>query len=100
MYPAIVDGTIATRRKLRLCESHFAGYLDHLRASAQNDQTDFESAKQPPCYLCSKPVADDPAQMFVTVYDLRAERQDWWAPLHHDCVEGAMEDWLIDASMA
>lgn len=100
IYPAIVEGQIAVRRKLRLCDRHFVALTDQLAVHCQNAQMDFDEVGNPPCGLCDEPVTQDTAQFFATVYAKGAEREDWWAPVHHDCVSALMDDWLLTADMA
>lgn len=96
IYPAVVCGPDATRRKLRLCEAHFDRYLTQLEDRAHNAQVDFIEAAESTCLVCALPVTDSEFQFFATVYARRAERADYWAPLHELCAPAAMEDWLLD----
>ena len=99
MYPAVVEGQNAVRRKLRLCQAHFDGFLDQLSENAHNAQMAFDDPATSSCYLCGGEVTGSEAQLFVTVYDLRAEREDWWAALHRQCVSGTLEDWHLGSSI-
>lgn len=96
IYPAVVCGPDATRRKLRLCEEHFDRYLAQLDERAHNAQMDSTEVVESTCLVCAKPVAESEYQFFATVYAHKADRVDYWAPLHELCASAAMEDWLLD----
>lgn len=96
MYPAVVDGGQAFRRKLRLCPGHFDTYAEMLARRCQNAQIDFMAALEVTCFLCQKPVTESAAQLFVTVYRVKSEREDFWAPLHEQCIEATLDDWFIE----
>lgn len=75
-YPAIVDGTSAQRRKMRLCKPHF----DDLVALCETFMFDSDHPDIPNC--CSR--CNDPAPhhaMYITLYDHSTERRDLYAPL-------------------
>lgn len=99
IYPAIVNQSDTWRRKLRLCPQHFRGFLDQLEAHAQNAQLSFEDALSVRCVSCSNPVTDSPFQFFATVYATKADRADWWGPVHEGCAASLADDWLLDATI-
>jgi len=100
MYPAIVQGGDSWRRKLRLCEPHFDALLEQLQERAHDAQMDSTDVKLPVCYGCNDDVVMSTAQMFVTVYNLKEDRVDFWAPLHELCAATQRELWLLDATIA
>lgn len=100
LYPAVSIGSESHRRKLRLCTEHFDAFLEQLAMHAQDAQLTLGSLSVMKCYLCDKPVVDNARALYVTAYGKESERQDWWAPLHDDCSQGTMEDWLIQPQAA
>lgn len=97
MYPAIVNGTDGTRRKLRLCPEHFEDLLEKLQNHATNAQEDMFEHVANRCFICGLETTDAPSALFVTVYAQGMEREDFWAPLHKDCAPAAREDWRLPA---
>jgi hypothetical protein len=100
LYPAVAIGSQSRRRKLRLCSQHFDAFLEQLQLHAVDVGTDSGQLLGVACYLCGKAVVDNAQALYVTAYGDQSERQDWWAPVHEDCVEATMEDWLIQAETA
>jgi len=99
MYPAVSSGALSHRRKLRLCKEHFDGFSDQLAVHAIDAGSDVNPNLEPTCYLCDQTCRGSSSAVYVTVYDDGAERQDWWAPLHDNCVAGTLADWQIDTDM-
>lgn len=95
IYPAVVNKADASRRRLRLCPSHFEALLDHLEVTCNHAQADWNSTGLTRCALCAEDVEDSDYQFFATVYAKGAERADYWAPIHQGCVAGQLEDWLL-----
>jgi len=100
MYPAIMSGALASRRKLRLCEYHFDAFVEQLNIHASEASAVPDDKLTPLCYLCAQTVGGTSSALYVTCYDQGAERQDWYAPLHDNCVTGAAADWLIEPETA
>lgn len=98
MYPAVVDGDLCRRRKLRLCPIHFAELLDRLHQGYSNGQIEFLDVQAVTCPLCSNPVRDETGQFFATVYAKGSERADFWAPVHTACIEALADDWYLPSS--
>lgn len=98
IYPAVVNGAVSYRRKLRLCEAHFSRFADELRLSAQNAQISFQEADKLTCIHCHKPAEDSPWQFYATVYPPRLEREDFWSVIHEHCAPLVAEHWLLDVS--
>ncbi len=96
MYPALVNGGEAWRRKLRLCPDHFVELqdraLDHLRSA----QAAFDDPMLLGCAGCRRLVEDSAWQFFVTVYATGADRADYWAPVHEKCAPSVAEDWHLE----
>jgi hypothetical protein len=99
MYPAVVRGGDSVRRKLRLCPGHFDTYTEMLGEYAQPAQDSFVESRVITCFVCHAPVDYAEVQLFVTVYPLKAERQDYWAPIHGDCGPQALREWQLTATM-
>jgi len=100
MYPTIMSGALASRRKLRLCKDHFQGYLDQLNIHAVETGAPSGDLVAPLCYLCSQTCDHSSSALYVTAYDQGQDRADWYAPLHDNCVTGAAADWLIEPETA
>jgi hypothetical protein len=72
-YPALVDGSVQSRRRLRLCE----GCFNELRSfAALHMRPAEEEGEAPPCAICNDAVTD--AALFLTLYDKGTEREDWY----------------------
>jgi hypothetical protein len=99
MYPAVADGVVTTRLKLRLCGPHFRGRMLELRSRAQNAQLELEEEAENKCFFCGEPVEDGHAQLYVTVYDSGEDREDFWAPLHDSHVALTCEMWHLPAGV-
>jgi hypothetical protein len=97
VYPAIVQGSDAVRRRLRLCPHHFRDAIARLEERAQSAQIDFFDARPLQCLVCQTEVSDSPWQFFATTYAKDEDRKDWWALLHSDCVAAAMDAWGLTA---
>jgi len=100
MYPAIMSGALASRRKLRLCKEHFAAFVEQLALHAVLAGDGFPDNRGPLCYLCDRDAGPTSSALYVTAYDQGADRTDWYAPLHDNCVTGAAADWLIEPETA
>ena len=100
MYPAIMSGALASRRKLRLCKQHFDALVEQLNLHAVTKDEDLAPGVVRLCYLCDRDAGPTTSQLYVTVYDNMDERRDFWAPLHDNCVAGATADWLLDPETA
>jgi len=100
MYPAIMSGALASRRKLRLCKEHFDAFVEQLALNAIAAGDEHWAKAAPLCYLCHRDAAPTSSALYVTAYDQGAERSDWYAPLHDNCVTGAAADWLIEPETA
>jgi hypothetical protein len=100
MYPAILSGAFSQRRKLRLCKEHFVAFLDQLDLHALDADKPANALLEQFCYLCGQIASGARSMLYVTCYDHDAARQDWYAPLHDNCVPGAVADWLIDTAPA
>lgn len=100
MYPAIMSGALASRRKLRLCKDHFDALLEQLALHAVDSVESIAPGAVRLCYLCDRDAGPTTSQLYVTCYDQGAERQDFWAPLHDNCVSGASADWLLEPETA
>lgn len=96
MYPAVVDGIQAERRKLRLCPSHFSVMFQQLESRAQHADGRGDDGDETICYQCRQPLSPPVAQLFVTVYQKGEERDDFWAPMHGHCAPEVMHAWLIE----
>jgi hypothetical protein len=95
MYPALVNGLEAYRRKLRCCPVHFDLLHNRLLAVTLPAQTTLEDDREPLCVTCREPAHDARWAFFVTVYDVRSEREDFWAPVHDACAAAVTEDWNL-----
>lgn len=95
MYPAIVGGAFTTRGKLRLCQPHYADFLDMLDRRAEDVTNETASITHAVCVLCGQDAEDAHLQFFVTVYGDDGMRRDFWAPLHDRCEVAAREDWAL-----
>jgi hypothetical protein len=100
MYPAVVSGALAQRRKLRLCKEHFDGFWDQLNVHAILASDHPAGLVAPLCYLCGLDANHTTSTLYVTAYNVVADREDWWAPLHDNCVPGTVADWLMDTVTA
>ena len=100
MYPAVSSGSLSHRRKLRLCKQHFEAFEEQLAIHALDQDADFTDPASSQCYLCGQPVGGTSSALYVTAYGKSSDRQDWWAPLHDNCMAGAMADWLIEPETA
>lgn len=100
MYPAIMSGALASRRKLRLCKDHFDAFVEQLALHAIDQVENRANGAVLLCYLCDKEANGSSSAIYVTAYDLGADRTDWWAPLHNNCVLGTQADWLIESETA
>jgi len=99
VYAALVNGTESHRRKIRLCPSHFELTVEMLEHNARSAQVAFDDPEAVKCLSCAKPVEDSEWQFFATVYATRAERQDYWSPVHFECVAAVVEDYNLPATM-
>lgn len=97
IYPAIVGGGFATRRKLRLCAPHFESLLDSLETRACDASLDAPELQVARCINCGQDADSEALQFFATVYGRGAERRDFWAPLHGSCDAASREDWALGA---
>jgi hypothetical protein len=97
IYPALTDGVTTLRRKLRLCEEHFAAALETIAQRAHNADRDFDDTEGVKCLLCAQFVIDAPHAFFATVYRAKSEREDWWAPVHAACFAVVARDWHLHA---
>lgn len=95
IYPALLGGGFSTRRKLRLCDVHFAEYVAMLDARAQRADQEQGEFRVALCLLCGNEVDLDALQFFATVYATGQDRADYWAPLHESCDAATREDWLL-----
>jgi hypothetical protein len=95
IYPALVDGTSSSRRKLRLCAWHFDALVDKLEKNAKTDQVEFGAPSLLMCLICAKEVTDSEHQFFATVYAYKQDRRDFWAPVHESCAGAVVEDWQL-----
>lgn len=95
IYPAIVDGLMNTRRKLRLCPTHFDAYMETLSTRANNAQLEFEAEPKVRCISCGQEAEGAKYAFFATAYAAKADRVDFWAAVHEACIGAACEDWHI-----
>jgi hypothetical protein len=100
MYPTVLSGALASRRKLRLCKDHFQGYLDQLNIHANEAGAPPNDLVEGRCYLCSQTCDHSTSALYVTAYNVASDREDWYAPLHDNCVTGAAADWGLEPEMA
>lgn len=100
IYPAVASGAITERRKLRLCKDHFEAFLEQLALHAVDQEHTSANGAPIPCYLCDRVPEYASSALYVTAYDYKAERQDWWAPIHDNCVAGTMADWHLEPHVA
>ena len=100
MYPAIMSGALASRRKLRLCKEHYDGFWEQLNLHAADAVEQAAPGAAPLCYLCDLAAAPTSSALYVTCYGDENVREDWYAPLHDNCVAGAAADWLIEPETA
>jgi len=100
MYPAVAHGSVTNRRKLRLCLAHFTAFQEQLALHAADAQSPMTDEQLSRCYLCGHDVEGYSAAFYLTAYGKDSQRTDWWAPLHEDCAEATMDDWLIGPDMA
>lgn len=99
MYPALVRYSGVSRRKLRLCPGHFETYAEQLLLNAEDATSATDGQALNACFVCHQSTGDEHCQLFVTVYALGLERQDFWAPLHEDCVSSARANWRLPPSI-
>lgn len=95
IYPAVAQGAHNARRKLRLCPRHFDQYQGELVRFAQPAQLELETERVPRCAGCGEEISEMAATFFATVYATGAERADWWAPIHEDCVGRTLTSWRL-----
>lgn len=100
MYPAVVNGTVAWRRKLRLCPEHFTLRLEYLELNAQNAKGDLAELETSSCVLCHNEAPGAETQFFVTVYAKGQERVDYFAVVHSECRDALREDWHLTTHTA
>jgi len=87
LYPALVNGQEAVRWKLRMCSDHAASVLGRLEPYlvSMDDAAVVYQDDAKLCATCSRPVVDDSRQLYVTVYQPKHEREDYWAQIHLEC---------------
>jgi hypothetical protein len=100
IYPALVDGGMSARRKLRLCGLHFAQMLATLEDSTQDAFADHDPSVDMRCMSCHRSEPVPTSGFFATVYAHRAERRDFWGAVHQDCAAAVLDDWHIESDMA
>jgi hypothetical protein len=86
MYPAIVSGALASRRKLRLCKAHYDDLWDQLNTHAMDATAEVGPLLKPLCFLCDQVVGGNSSAIYVTCYGDENVRMDWYAPLHDNCL--------------
>ncbi len=96
IYPALVNGSEAYRRKMRLCPAHFEIRVDALSSRAAFAQIDFYEANEAKCLVCQETVSDSAWQFFATVYAARSERLDYWALVHDHCAPTVRAEWHLE----
>lgn len=100
IYPALVNGASAKRRKLRCCPSHFRDLVECLELHAHSAQGDFTDSGITACLMCDEEVDSSRWQFFATVYEPGAERRDFWAVVHDECIASAAEGWGLETYTA
>jgi hypothetical protein len=99
IYPAVVHGVRSARAKRRLCPAHFDDAMKQIISHAYDGQLDFDQADVLRCGVCDESASLSAAMLFVTVYKLGSDREDYWAPLHEGCIADALRDWGLPATM-
>lgn len=93
VYPAIVDGIEARRKKQRLCPSCFSAVVAFLESSFDLTQPEEEMSPTPLCQHDDCGVA-----IFATVYAAHQERRDYYARACRDCAYTRAEPVLFGPS--
>lgn len=94
-YPALLDGIVSMRQKRRLCQVCFrllrAWCIENLRSA----DSEIEAVG---CALCES--QDTSVATFVTLYDHKSDREDWFGRVCAECAAGPVNMALFGVQAA
>lgn len=96
VYPAIVNGTVAERGKLRMCTVCFVEYMQAVGSHLVEIVDEATAQATPGCYLCgAKDEAAQLAAIFVTAYPKGQEPKNFYGRVCFNDRPKAVEQFLL-----